>query len=159
MAITVTIPKAGASPLGFFVASPGALGPPSPLLADNISPFTHDYVSLTTGVDPVDAQVLIALTILRDSGAAVVDTGLRIVETKILPDIVLTITSAVREALSTLIDNRDIQLVAVDFGNSAEGVDPDNQVVNFAVKWINLRALDKAVRETNIPLTSVRGGF
>ncbi len=159
MAITVTVPKAGMAPLGFFVASPGALGPPSPLLADNISPFTHDYVSLTVGVDPIDAQVLVALTILRDSGAAVIDMGLRITDTKILPDIVLTLTSAVRQALSTLIANRDIQLVTVDFGDNNEGVDEDNQVVNFAVRWINLRALDKGVRTASIPLTSVRGGF
>lgn len=159
MAITVTIPKAGTAPLGFFVASPGALGPPSPLLADNIDPFTHDYASLTTGVDPIDGQVVLALTVLRDSGAAVIDVGLRITETKILPDIVLTISSAVREALSTLVSAQDIQLTDVDFGEDAEGVDPDNQVVNFVVKWINLRALDRNVRQTSIPLTSVRGGF
>jgi hypothetical protein len=155
----VTIPKAGAAPLGFFVASPGALAPPSALLADSIDPFTHDYASLTTGVDPIDAQVLVALTILRDSGASVIGTGLRITDTKILADIQLTLASAVSRALSTLIAKRDIQLVAVDFGDDGEGVDAGNQVVNFAVKWVNLRALDRAVRQADIPLTSVRGGF
>lgn len=159
MAITVTVPKAGASPLGFFVASPGALGDPSPLLADNIDPFTHDFASMTIGVDPIDAQVLVALVTLRNSGAAVIDVGLIITDTKILADIALTIDSAVKQALSTLVASRDIQFLGVDFGDDLEGIDPDNQVVNFGVKWINLRALDKRVRQANIPLTSVRGGF
>jgi len=159
MAVVVTIPKAGMSPLSFFVASPGSLAAPSPLLADDIDPYTHDFASITTGVDPIDAQVLTALTTLRDSGASVDGIGIRITDTKILADIVLTLTSAVKQALSTLIANRDIQLVKVDFGDDAEGVDPENQAVNFAVKWVNLRALDQAVRQVDVPLTSVRGGF
>ena len=158
MAITVTVPKVGTAPLGFFVASPGALAPPSPFLADNIDPRTHDFVSLTTGIDPIDAQVLGALTVLRDSGASVIDSGLRITDTKILADIELTLSSSVSEALSTLTSSRDIQLVAVDFEDGG-GVDEENQTVNYAVKWVNLRALDRAVRQASIPLTSVRGGF
>lgn len=153
------IPKAGASPLSFFVASPGALGPPSPLLADDIDPTTHDFVSLTVGLDPVDSQVLTALVTLRGSGASVFDMGLRIDDSKILPSIRINIASAVTQALSTLVANRDIQFIGVDFGENDEGIDPTNQTVNFAVQWVNLRALDKAVRQANIPLTSARGGF
>ncbi len=149
----------GSSKLAFFVAAPGAIGPPSPLLADAIDPTTHDFTSLTIGVDPIDAQVLTALVILRDSGAAVLGVGLRITERKMLGDINVTIGSAVKQALSTLVARRDIQFNGVDFGENNEGIDPANQTVNFAVRWVNLRALDRRVRQANVPLTSVRGGF
>lgn len=157
--MAVTIPHVGASPLSFFVASPGALGPPSSLLADNIDPTTHDFTSLTIGIDPIDSQVLTALVTLRNSGAAVIDVGLRIDETKMVGEIAVIINSVVKQALSTLVARRDIQFRGVDFGTLNEGIDPGNQTVNFAVRWVNLRALDKVVRQANIPLTSVRGGF
>ena len=154
--MAATIPRTG-SPLSFFIASPGALGPPSPILADNIDPSTHDFVSLTTGADPIDAQVLTALSILRDSGAAVYGVGLLIEDRKILANITISISSAVQQALSTLIRNRDIEFRGVDFGDDNEGVDGANQQVNYAVKWINLRALDGNVRTATVPLNSSRG--
>ena len=56
------------NPLGFFVA-PSALGPPSPLLADNVDPVTRDFRDLFEGADPIDDSVQVAMTSSTISGS------------------------------------------------------------------------------------------
>jgi hypothetical protein len=136
------------TPIGYGVAPPSLLGPPSPLLADKINPITHDYESLSEGRDPIEAQVLIALSIVRGSGAAVLNIGHRLHEIrKILPSLQHDIESKVREALKLLIKNRDIRYRGIELSINDEG----NQTVEAVVKWVNLRAFDGVVRNTPIP--------
>jgi hypothetical protein len=140
------------TPIGYGVAAPSLIGPPSPLLADNIDPQTHDYVSLFEGRDVIEAQVLIALSVVRGSGAAVVDIGNRFHEIrKILPSIKSVLDSKAREALRLLITKQDIRYRGIELTVLDEG----NQTVECVVKWENLRAFDGgAVRRTPIPVTS-----
>ena len=151
------IPRTG-SPLSFFLAAPGAFGPPAAVLADNIDPFTHDFVDLFTGADPIDAQVLQAIVILRSSGASVFEFGLRIDDTKMLASLKVNIESAVAAALSTLVKNRDIEFRGTDFGEDDEGIDPSNQQANLVIRWVNLRAFDNVTRNLTVPLNSGRAG-
>ncbi|MHC4501010.1 MAG: hypothetical protein ACYS21_18065 [Planctomycetota bacterium] len=135
-------------PVGYGVTSPSRLGAPSPLLAENIDPETHDYVSLTSGVHPIDSQVIIALKVARNSGASVTEDGQRFTTVKKITNTVKTqIESLVREALGRLIAQQDIEY----FGTTFETVDPGNQTINATVQWANLRAADDQVRSA--PLT------
>jgi hypothetical protein len=137
--------------LGYGVTAPSLLGPPSPLLADKIDPVTHDFEDLFEGRDPVDAQVLLALSIVRSSGPAVVNVGNRYHEIrKILPSIKNELESKTREALKLLIKKRDIRYLGLEF----PVLDPGNQTVEILVKWVNLRAFDGGkVRKTPILAT------
>jgi hypothetical protein len=135
-------------PVGYGVTAPARLGAPSPLLAENIDPKTHDYIDLTSGVHPVDAQVLIALKVVRGSGASVTEDGQRFATVRKITTTVKTeIESLVREALARLISQQDIEYLGTTF----ENVDPGNQTINATVQWKNLRALDDEVRSA--PLT------
>ena len=135
-------------PVGYGVTVPSRLGAPSPLLAENIDPVTHDFVNLSSGVDPVDAQVIIALKMVRGSGASVVEDGQRFSTIRKITDTVQTqIDSLVREALKRLITQQDIEYVGITF----EDLDPGSQTINATVRWINLRALDESERRA--PLT------
>lgn len=135
-------------PVGYGVTSPSRLGAPSPLLAENIDPVTHDFVDLTSGVHPIDAQVQIALKIVRNSGAAVTQDGQRFnTVRKITGTIKTEIESLVREALARLIVQQDIQYIGTTFKTADDG----NQTVEATVQFKNLRALDDKVRTA--PLT------
>lgn len=129
---------------GYIVAAPSVLGRPSPLLCDNIDPTTHDFASLFNSVDPIDAQVVIAMKIARGSGASVVEDGSRLREVTKMDDAAQSeIRSLVREALSRLINQRDIQYKGVEFSVW----DPSSQTGTAVVKWVNLRSRDKELRE------------
>jgi hypothetical protein len=132
------IPPAG-SPLGFFIASPAALGPPSPLLADNLDPETRDYRSLFVGMDVIDAQVQVALTILRGSGASVVEDGLPTPPRKIEQTIQRDAEGLIRRAFARLVANGDVRLDAVP-------VVVEQDTVNVTANYFNLRALDASPR-------------
>ena len=138
------------TPLGYGVSAPSNLSAPSPILADNINPETHDYTSLLVGLDPVDSQVYMALSIRRDSGAAVVGIGNRFhTVRKMGNDAKNEIEALVREALSTLIKNRDIDYRGTDFNV----FDMSTQSTEIIVKWVNLRAFDGKVRTRTLQLT------
>ena len=144
--MTASLPSTN-TPIGYGVAPPSLLGPPSPLLADKIDPKTHDYESLFEGRDPVEAAVLLAFSIVRNSGAAVVNVGHRFhTIRKILPSIESEIDSKARECLRLLIKNRHIQYRGVEIL-----VDNGNQTVEAMVKWVNLRAMDMRVLRTPVP--------
>jgi hypothetical protein len=154
--MALVIPPAGSS-LGFFIKSPGALPNPSPLLADNIDPETNDFASLFNGMNVIDAQVIVAVTYVRGTGAAIQEDGILFTSRKITASTPREIEADVRIALGRLIRNADIRLVSVDFGDDNEGIDPGNQVVNMLIKYVNLRALDQQVRIVEIPFTPSEG--
>lgn len=148
--MAIVVPFTG-SEIGFFIRSPGALGPPSPLLADNIDPETNDFASLFTGMNVIDAQVVVAVTYIRESGAAIMEDGIKFTSRKIDKSTKREVTADVKIALGRLIRNGDIRFVGVDFGEADEGIDPSSQSVNILIKYVNLRALDDQVRTVVVP--------
>lgn len=137
--------------MGFFVA-PSAIGPPSPLLADNVNPVTRDYRDLFEGANPVDDQVQVTLMTTRGSGGSVLQTGLRVNRRKMIEDLQDTLEGDVRLALSSMIKNRDINFKRISFGtDSGDGtptgtVDEANQTAQVNIEYRNLRAFDSKVR-------------
>lgn len=96
----------------------------------------------------MEAAVLLAFSIVRGSGAAVVNVGHRFhTIRKILPSIQNEIDSKAREALGLLIKNRDIQYRGVELTVH----DESNQTVEAVVKWVNLRAMDGRMLRTQVP--------
>lgn len=143
------------NPLGFFVA-PSALGPPSPLLADNIDPVTRDFRDLFEGADPIDDSVQVAVMTTLGSGGSVLQTGIRLNRRKMLPDLQDTLEGDVRQALKLLVTNRDINFKRITFGEpDANGepsgeVDEANQTAQINIEYRNLRAFDLKVRQLQI---------
>lgn len=147
MAGTV-VPPTG-SPIAFFVPSPGVGDPVSPLLADDIDPETHEYRTILTGADPIDAQVLVALKTFRGSGSAVLNDGqtFRNVD-KLFDNVADVIASDARLALSRLLRRGDIRLVstsAIEPGIEVSVFDSD-QSAELIVRYRNMRSLDPTVR-------------
>lgn len=141
------------SPVGYAVIAPSQLAQPSNLLADNIDPTTNDFVSLFSSVDPIDAQVMIALKTVRGSGAAVQEDGSRFSDLKKITNSVQTeIKSMVRTALGRLITNRDILYKRLVF----DEFDPRNQTLQIRIEYINLRAADGQLR--SIEMATPTGG-
>lgn len=137
------------TPVGFGVAPPTALSPPSPLLADQLDVDTRDFLDLSEGRDPIDDQVIIALRIRRNSGAAVMGIGNRFhLVRKMTSSAKTTIDSYAREALSRLIENGDILFLGTEFPYYDEGT--QGAVSVFSYK--NLRALDGDIRRVPVPI-------
>ncbi|MCP4674332.1 MAG: hypothetical protein GY854_02200 [Deltaproteobacteria bacterium] len=148
MAITVSLPST-MSPIGQAVSTPGALATPTILLAPLIDPYTHDLLSLTDGMDPIDAQVINALKIVRGSGPAVSDVGARFGDIrKITAATPNDIKAQVQTALSGLVRRGDIRYA----GTIIDYNEPGKQMVQARIQWINLRAFDGSVRNTSIQL-------
>lgn len=136
------------SPIGFFVAAPGELGPPSPMLADNIDPNTKDYASLFVGMNSIESQVIMAMTTIKGSGASVQSIGTDPPPRKMGTGYTNTMIADARAALSRLVTNRDIRLIKVDFDID----DPTNQSAQLRVVWRNLRSIDAVDRTTVVPV-------
>jgi len=108
----------------------------SPITADYIDPATGDYVSMTSGLNPIDAQVILALTTVRGSGAAVLDLGQRLGDIdKIRKTVEREIQSEVRQAFKQLLQQRDIRLKSFTFD-----VQRENDYVGVVIEYVNLRA-------------------
>ena len=136
------------TPVGYGVISPGQLAPPSALLARWVDPQTNDFASMTVGMDPIDAQVLLALKVVRNSGPAVAEVGARYIDLKkIQPSTLTDIKAMTKKALSRLIANGDIRYKGVTYDLE----DPGNQQIQARVQYVNLRAMDGQVREAIIP--------
>lgn len=152
-------PGSALAPAGFFIASPGSLGPPSPLLADNIDPKTKDFRDLFVGADPIDDQVQVVATTRRGSGGSVLDIGLRLSRDKLVSDIQDQIEGDMRLAFARLIRNRDINFKRVSFGGpDANGeptgeTDESDQSLQVNIEYRNLRALDPKVRKLQLSST------
>lgn len=148
--MAIVIPFTG-SEIGFFIRSPGSLGDPSPTLADNIDPEKNDFASLFTGMNVIDAQVVVAVTYVRGSGSAIMEDGIKFTSRKITSSIKREVSANVLTALGRLIANGDILFRGVEFGTDDEGIDPSNQTVNVLINYVNLRALDQQVRTVSVP--------
>lgn len=141
-------------PVGYVVLAPSQLGAPSPLLADNIDPETHDFVSLFTSVHPIDAQVILAMKLERGSGAAVMQDGIRLRDiTKMDDGAKNQIRSRIVQALSRLTKAGDIILKSVTF----DVWDKSTQSGGPTVKYVNLRAYDNRIREIRAVLPNATG--
>ena len=151
------------SPLGFFVA-PSALGPPSPLLADNVDPVTRDFRDLFEGANPVDDQVQVTIMTTLGSGGSVLQTGIRLNRRKMVADLQNSLEGDVRQALKPLVTNRDINFKRITFGtdptqtgNPTGTVDEANQTAQINIEYRNLRALDSKVRALQLaPRTQIQ---
>ena len=137
------------STAGYEYTAPARLADPSVLLCDNIDSKSHDFASLTTTIDPIDAQVIFAIKLKRASGASVFNDGSRLHEVRKMGDSAQSeIKGLVREALSRLIDQRDIQYRGVKF----DLWDTANQTAHITIQWINLRARDNVIRSHPIEI-------
>lgn len=136
------------APVGFVVLSPSGLAATaSPLLADNIDPQTQDFNSLVVGIDPVDAQVINALKIVRGSGPAVIEDGIDTTGLRKMDESAQTrFSSRIREALKRLISNGDILLLTIIFPEW----DESSQTGNTHVEYKNLRSRKKDIRRATM---------
>jgi hypothetical protein len=133
--VTVSLPST-VSPLGVGVSPTDPFAINSPITADYIDPVTNEYLSMTQGMDPIDAQVIIAIKTIKGSGDAVANDGTRLRDLdKIRPNIEFQIEGEVRNALERLVRNRDIRIDKFVFD-----VDKPNDTVSFQLDYINLRA-------------------
>lgn len=135
--ITIIVPPSTLTSLGGALPTVGVQAEPPVILADYIDPDTRDFASMLSTLDQIDAQVIIAITTKRGSGAAVMDVGhkLHLIK-KIRESIKTDITAEIKLALKRLVTNGDITMLPIDFTS----VDPGSQQVNFVVKWKNLRS-------------------
>lgn len=139
----VDILASGLSPLGGEAEILSPLEPAPSILADKIDPETGEYESLFEGRDPVDAQVLIAVSIARGTGAAVLATGNRFRDAKFVSERDKNvITSEARRALSGLLDRGDIEILEMsvlsrDEFDGAPGID---DYLELTIVYLNLRA-------------------
>lgn len=140
---------------------PGRIGPPSPLLADNIDPVTKDFRDLFVGADPVDAAVQVAVTTTRGSGPCVRNVGLRLTSNKLGETFQGATEQNIRLALQDLVVRQDIQIVSITFGvpnmqGIAPGtVDEADASAQANLSYINLRAYDNRVRTLNLGRGSI----
>lgn len=138
-------------PPGFFLRAPVSEGTPSPLLADNIDPATRDFADLFVGVDPIDAQVQLAVTTIRGSGAAVLEDGITITPTKMGDSYRAQLLADARAALARLVRNGDVRLLGVELLLDDQG----NQTSLLGVQYVNLRAVDGSTRRVVAPTPGV----
>lgn len=106
----------GLHELGLEEPAASAAMPAPPAMAAESYGLTgdRDVLSLTTSVDPIDAQVQLALVAVRDSGAAGKGTGQRFSTIKKLgDDIVAVLDGETRTALTRLVKNGDISVVSI----------------------------------------------
>jgi len=146
----LVVPPLGLSSLGLFHPTPYVFRatPPAGILADaidygNTDPLqppaaaTFEYTSLTRGLHPIDEQVLVALSRIRASGAAVQNDGARFLDVGKLDEGAKTILgSEARTALRRLVTNGDIALVSIKVFIVDDSAEVD-------VAYRNLRALDR----------------
>lgn len=132
----MAIPPAGLAPAGFFVPQTfAAPSDPPAILADAVDPQTGEYLSISRGMDPVDQQVLIALTLKKGSGAAVADDGQEFEKIRKVDESSSRLIDAeARRALARLVQQRDIRVRSV-LPNS------DSDWAEVVVNYENARAV------------------
>ncbi len=144
----IVIPPAGLHPLGLFIESPGPNAPASPILADNIDTTTGEYLDLFVGDDIVDAQVKIALKVVRRSGPAVIEDGQRFQDIRKLGNTATKqIEAEARTALARLVRQGDITIASFEVE-----VNEGSQDANTVLRYVNMRSTDRRTR--SLQLTS-----
>ena len=108
------IPPMGVYALGQFASDRRTFQIPSPpvIRADAIDQVEQEFTSFAKDADPIDAQVVNALWRVRESGAAVLNTGARFLDIDKLTDRAPNeIQAEARFALRRLIERGDITLL------------------------------------------------
>ena len=135
MTVTVALPST-VSPLGSAVSQTLPAVTDNPITADFIDPATGDFASMVQGLNPIDAQVILSLSTVRGSGAAVMEEGNSLMGIdKIRPTVQREVQSEVRFALRRLTANRDIRIESFEIE-----ADRANAQVNVVLNYTNLRA-------------------
>lgn len=131
------IPPAGLSPAGLFVAQT-FVDPTKPpgILADAIDPTTGEYLSISKGMDPIDAQMILALSVKRASGASVSEDGQTFFEIKKIDESTPSLIEArTRNSTKRLTERGDVAFAAL-----APFADSASQSGSVAIQYRNLRA-------------------
>lgn len=124
-------------PPGFFVPQRFATDPPG-VLTRAYDPQTFQLGSLMRGRDPIDDQVIVALTRVRGSGSAVEDIGARFLDVGELTEGAASeLAAEARFALRHLVARRDIDLT-----RATSAVFPELQAAEVVVEYLNLRTVD-----------------
>lgn len=114
-----------------------AIGTAPAIGADNFDQETKDLASLSKGADPIDAQVQYALSVLRQSGAAVMGHGQRFQDIrKITTNVAVLLEQEARTTLARLVGNGDITLDRVAVSVNTESTDNWAEVV---IDYVNRR--------------------
>ena len=113
--MAATVVPAGVYPVGYVpTESVEPITQCGIFLADKIDPATGEYLSIASGVDPVDAAAIEALRVRFRSGSAVRDDGNRLHERDQSVDATETLlASEVAWAWRRLIAERHIELLSV----------------------------------------------
>ena len=124
------------------------------LAAENISIKTKDLVSLTVGADPIDQQVQAALSVLRASGAAVVQDGQRFLDVRKLDSNAPTLLEQeARTALGRLIRNGDITVEAINVVQDSAG-----QWGEVIIDYFNNRLPNSKKQRIRVPIRAEAKG-
>jgi hypothetical protein len=136
-ALTIIV-AAGVSPAGTgapveFV-SPAK---PPAILGDNIDPQTGEYVSILTGIHPVDSHVITRLRTERASGVSVLGVGHEFKQIRKVDDaFVRRVQDAVELLFADLIERRDISLPKI-------AVFEDGDTGHVYFQYVNLRSVSE----------------
>ncbi len=119
-----------------------------------VDPSTGELQSVLLDLDPIDAQVVEALSRVRASGASVQTTGARFVDIEKLTDAAeLDVLSQTRDALSRLVSR---SLIAVESISVLFGDD----WFEVSVVYFNLRrraSIEPTTRTVRIPFGALYG--
>jgi hypothetical protein len=142
--VVIVILPAGLHPIG--IGLPDEIGPypgPPALAAEDYAiDGKRDLVSLTASADPIDAQVQLALTAVRASGALNRELGQRFADVrKNDENAKMLLEGEARRALTRLTKNQDITLLSV-----AAVVESD--WAEITIVYINNRAPTSERRRT-----------
>lgn len=147
--MTLVIPPYGISPLGLFTVEELefiSIGPPGVLAdlidygeTDQAKPGrrpTFDILSLTVGLHPIDEQVLTAMTLVKNSGAAALNDGAEFNTVRKLTSTAGSLLVSIgTNALKRLIDAGDIDLISMK-------PEVDGDAAQLTTTFRNLRASD-----------------
>jgi len=135
MTVSVSLPST-VTALGDAVTQTQPAITDNPITADFIDPATGDYASMVKGLNPIDAQVILAMSTIRGSGAAVMEDGCNLASIdKIRSTVRREVESEVRFALRRLIQNKDVALVGFEVDPN-----PTETQVSVQIDYKNLRA-------------------
>ena len=116
------------------------------LAAEDFDQLTKDLRSLTVGVDPIDAQVQVAMTTLRRSGAAVISTGQRFQDVRKLDtNASLLLEQEARTCLARLVAANDISIERVDVV-----ADPGGQWAEVTIDYVNKRLAKPRTKQISV---------
>jgi len=150
--VSLIVPPSGVTPLSFFEDSPTDELPAAPVIrAERIDHPSGELGSVVRDRHPIDAQVFEALTIVRDTGAAVQGEGQRFSDVeKIDASAPSLLESEARFALRRLVEQGDVSIEDVSV---TEGTDWSE----VSVSYRNLRDPDGSeLRKAAVRMT--KGG-